>query len=615
MRRDIQALRGLAIVSVLFYHLEFSQVKGGFLGVDIFFVISGFVITARLDRGDGAIGKEIVAFYQKRLKRILPASLAVVILTAVASIYFISPLQLKSVAHDALNSSLFSANIGFLFQQSDYLAATSNASPFLHYWSLGVEEQFYLIWPLAFFFFFKKKKKWIPGFFLLSLIFALWLTGVNSLNSFYLPFSRFWEFLAGATIATIAPAQLSARSRKVLGSLGWIAMVASIFLLSTHNATPGVTTVIPVLGAALVIWSAWEFRRYSPLVWLGDISFSLYLVHWPIIVFLYSQGVRPGIMKQILVLSLSLLIAVLSYKFIENPFRFNKKLSLSIPRWALVVAIIAGGSFTGVNVAASQASLNLKNVIIDTSSPAIYANGCHLDFNIDWPKGDCAFGDLTSSTTIVLAGDSHAAQWFPVLEQLATEHHWKLIARTKSSCPALILETLRFGAPDKSCGKWQQLLVVEINKIQPAMLFIANYSQNRYGLVNNASDYTSAWNNGLTNFVSALTIDHSKIVLFGDTPRPTANIPECLTLKANANKRTACDFVNLLTSTSMSAPTLATQLHIYFLNPVPWFCTTTKCPAISGGVNVYRDGSHLSVTAVKNKSNQLLAALKRFKLS
>jgi len=615
MRRDIQALRGLAIVSVLFYHLEFSQVQGGFLGVDIFFVISGFVITARLDRGDGSLSKQIVDFYQKRLKRILPASLAIVLLTGIGSIYFVSSLQLKSIAHDALNSSLFSANIGFLFQQNNYLAATSNSSPFLHYWSLGVEEQFYLVWPLAFFFFFKKKKKLIPVFFLLTLIFAFWLTSVNSLDSFYLPFSRFWEFLAGATIATIAPSKLSANLRKFLGTLGWLVMIVSVFLVSTHNATPGITTLIPVFGAALVIWSAWEFRRYSPLVWLGDISFSLYLVHWPIIVFLYSQGVQPGIMKQMTVLLLSLFLAVLSYKFIENPFRFNKKLSLSLPRWALVVAIVAGGSFTGVSVAASHASLNLKNVTIDTSSPIIYANGCHLDLNVDWPKGDCAFGDLTSATSIVLAGDSHAAQWFPVLEQLAQERHWKLIARTKSSCPAMFLATIRLGSVDKSCAKWQQLLAADINKLQPTILIIANYSQNRYELVNDVLDYNSAWNQGFAEFIGALKVDHSKIVLFGDTPRPTANIPECLTLKVNANKRTACDFVNLLTSTSMSAPTLAAQLHVNFINPVPWFCTSTKCPATSGGVNVYRDGSHLSVTAAKSKSGQLLTAFKRFKLS
>ena len=193
-RRDIQALRGFSVLAVLLFHLQLTQFKGGFLGVDIFFVISGFVITERLAKSEGSFKSQIIDFYQRRAKRILPASLFVIALTALLARLFLAPISLKRFGLDGIATTFFAGNLRFSAEGNDYLTQSMSPTPYLHYWSLGVEEQFYLLWPILFLLFFKAHRKLVLPLFAIATIFALWYTHIAAVNSFYLPFSRAWEF-------------------------------------------------------------------------------------------------------------------------------------------------------------------------------------------------------------------------------------------------------------------------------------------------------------------------------------------------------------------------------------------------------------------------------------
>ena len=241
--------RSVAVLLVIAYHLKI--VKGGFLGVDIFFVISGFVITQNLSTASGSTGQKLKAFYLRRAKRILPSSLAVILLTALLSRFFLAPIYQSRFKIDALWSTLMGANIGFGLHNLDYLQATTSPSPYLHYWSLGVEEQFYIIWPLIFFAFFalqRKKITWlIPPFILMALI----STNIWPVFSFYLPSSRAFQFLFGAALVGLGRAK---KLNAWWAIVGWVGIFSSAFLISDSIANPNLYSLIPTLSTALVIY-------------------------------------------------------------------------------------------------------------------------------------------------------------------------------------------------------------------------------------------------------------------------------------------------------------------------------------------------------------------------
>ena len=609
MRRDIQSLRGLAILAVLLFHLGFSQVRGGFLGVDLFFVISGFVITSRLNVGEGSKRRQITTFYQNRAKRILPASLAVTALISIANLYFLSPISLHSISQEALGASLFSANIVFLLHQNNYLNSTLDVSPFLHYWSLGVEEQFYVVWPILFLFFFRKHKKFVlPLFFILG-GFAIWYTQFSPISSFYSPLSRAWEFLAGALISLAVPPAKITKVHKVAVFAALAILIASFFIVSANMATPGWSTIFPVVAAMFIIRYGFEVRQKNPMVWLGDISFTLYLVHWPVVIFLFTGRSSVSLLLKIEALLISLVLAVVVTKLVETPFRFRPKLKLSLAKWGVVLVVVSSGSFALLSSNASLAVTQVSGVKIDSSLPIIYSNGCHLEYQIDWPTKPCLFGDLTSNKLVILAGDSHAAQWFPAVAQLANSQHWKLLSLTKSSCPAILLATNRSGVPDLSCQRWQQSLITTINSEKPALVLLSNFTQQPYQLVQAKGTYLQDWQAGELAFISKLKVAPGKVVIVGDTPKPASDSISCLTAPAHKKNLQACDFTNVPTDLTAAIPAWTKNLNINFIDPVNWFCAKNLCPAVVNQLNVYRDNSHLSVAIAKATSNKLLVAL------
>ena len=606
MRRDIQLLRGIAVLAVVFYHANFYTFSGGYLGVDLFFVISGFVITGRLLQAKGDVKAELLSFYKRRVKRILPSSLAVILLTTIASAFFLAKISLARFAQDAVASALMGGNILFAHQKNDYLSQSLDPSPFLHYWSLGVEEQFYLLWPVLFLLVIRKRNDFVIPLFIFSAIFALWFTSYSPISSFYLPFSRVFEFLGGALIA-IYPRKKKLSPRKSFFYFFFpLYLLVNLFVtVDTSYQTPGASTIFLVLLAMAIIWTGATPRAESKisnaLIWFGDLSFTLYLVHWPVTVIFMARTDSLTLYDKWEIVLISTAIAILITKYIETPMRFNKKLFLSLPKWGAAIVITAALSFSGFHAFAQGSS----GLTINLAKPAVYTNGCHLSLGAAWPKNQCIFANPAGSETLMLVGDSHAAQWYPAALKIARDNNWRLISITKSSCPATLLEVAEKSG--SSCKQFQNKLIAQINSVKPTHLLISNFTEFTYPLMTASSDYAQSWVDGQRAFISKLSLPASSIAFLGDTPYPIKDSATCLSL--HANKPAKCDFQYVRSDATQALKAYASENQIRFIDSATWLCSEAKCPALFGKINNYRDSTHISVPTAQRLSAQLATAL------
>ena len=581
-RGDIQTLRAVAVLLVIFYHLKI--IKGGFLGVDIFFVISGYVITQNLASSQGTLGKKLKEFYLRRAKRILPSSLFVILVVALLSRFFLAPIYQHRFRVDALWSSLMGANIGFGLHNLDYLQATVSPSPYLHYWSLGVEEQFYIIWPLLFFAYFALRRNRIIWLIPISIAIALISTNIWPVFSFYLPSSRAFQFLFGAALVGINQAK---KLNKSLALAGWIGIFASAFLISDSIANPNIYSLIPTLATASVIYADSKMFTFKVFQFIGEISFALYLVHWPVILFFGKgsqelQGVKIWLALLVMAVA-TLLLSVL----IEIPFRYERLGKIPALGWVVILAL----STLAVQGIYSIPHTNKGGgVRFDLSKPAIYSNGCHLNQSESAIKESCAWG--STGPKVLLVGDSHAAQWFPAFFKLATENKISLFSATKSSCPITSNIIYVAGKANISCQKWQENLLNFVKAKNFDLIVFSAFDHNNYD-VRGAN-----WAGGVSKFID-LIYAKNKVIQLIDTPKPYGDSVACLS--SNAKNLKACEF-------PIQKVIKIENLKVKYIDPTPWLCPN-KCVAVLNGVNTYRDGSHISVSAAEFLAPQIERAL------
>jgi peptidoglycan/LPS O-acetylase OafA/YrhL len=370
-RPDVQALRALAVGLVVWYHAHLPGLHGGFLGVDVFFVISGFVITGVLLQEQQKRGSISIAdFYGRRIRRILPAATVVLVLTLFAVYHWLGFIAGAQNATDAKWVAAFMGNLHFASTGTQYLSATLPPSVFQQYWSLAVEEQFYLVWPLLFFVLVAAFPKISPRTKLLTALVAIivasyaWSvveTGQNEVWAFFSPLTRAWELALGASIAVLVPV-LRDRSKRLglaLGILGVAGIVASALLFKASTPWPGSAALVPVAATALVIAGGTlrqssEFGRittFSPIQWLGNISYSLYLVHWPVLTIALEYSIKGSLPvgSELELVSLSIVISAILYYALENPLRKWKLLKqsrvLTYCMGAILIAISYGAIF------------------------------------------------------------------------------------------------------------------------------------------------------------------------------------------------------------------------------------------------------------------------------
>ncbi|GIG38790.1 acyltransferase family protein [Cellulomonas phragmiteti] len=647
-RTDIQGLRAIAVSAVLLYHGGVPLITGGYVGVDIFFVISGFLITShlvsRLER-DGNVG--LADFYAKRARRILPASLLVLALSVLAALLWFPPLLMRQVWQGAVATALYVPNVLFAVQGTDYLAETA-PSLFQHYWSLGIEEQFYLIWPLALALAWRysRSRRALLSVVIVAVVMSFAagaiLTYKNQPWAFFSLPTRAWELGVGAAVAIALHHKREVLRPAQAASLGWAGLAlltTSVFALKKDMAFPGFYAAIPVAGTALVILAGATATPHGPsrvlsmrvMLLLGTLSYSLYLVHWPAL--LIPQAAvgfeNPLPLRVTLpIIAACVPLAWLLYRYVEDPIRSANRLVQARPRrtlwWSAAASVAAIAIATTASVVSDSRPLatgvevrqanigpsptgtafvpaNIRPALRDASAdqPAIYAAGCHVPFEAIDIEG-CRFGPATAPR-IVLFGDSHAAQWFPALAAYADASGYAIESHTKSACPSLMSPVLLNGSDYAECRTWRDGVIRRLNDDPPELVVLSNYA--RIDLTLNGRDRADAWERSLgetLDRIAALT------VVVQDTPSLRATPSNCLSAHltdALACASTRSEAVDEEVAQAVRRASELRGVHVVDMND--YICGSATCPAVIGDILVYRDEHHLTATF----SNALSGAL------
>jgi len=467
-RPDIDGLRAIAVLSVVAYHVEPQRFRGGFVGVDIFFVISGFLISSIIFKELETGSFSILEFYIRRVRRIYPALAIVLACTCVAGWLFLLPTDFVALGKQILGGSTFVANV-VLWWQSGYFSDDAIRKPLLHLWSLGVEEQYYLFFPLLCALFYRAKSRWnLPAVFAAVAIISM-IINVAFVNrypdaSFYLPFARLWELFLGAGLALYVQrsihtweTHLNPVGRTAVGILGLAMIGVSIIVINERHAFPGWWALLPTVGTALVIFAgplAWANRTllsWKPVVWVGLISYPLYLWHWPLFSFsrLINEGPRSRfVLDPMLVLS-SFVLAYLTYRFVETPIRHVKD-GARRRRGALwlVGCVLATGAFGAVVIAGHgfpsrwpSSIVGLDHKFGEDLQVAAHGRRCFLEADQS-PKdfgSECVDPEAghEGQPLVMVWGDSHAADLMPGFRALQPKTGWRMAQITASLCPPI----------------------------------------------------------------------------------------------------------------------------------------------------------------------------------
>jgi peptidoglycan/LPS O-acetylase OafA/YrhL len=605
---QIQGLRAVAAILVTVFHARL--VPGGFIGVDIFYVISGYLITGLILREIEKTGTlDLRSFYQRRIKRLLPTSVFVLFVTAIFAWILFPPITRDALGRDLFAAAAYISNYLFAWWQNDYQNLNATPSPFIHYWSLAVEEQFYLIWPLFILFLARYEKKVIFAGIaittLLSLLFSIYLTQVAPIWAFYSLPTRAWELGFGALLLFLPETKKKIR---ILPWLGFFGIAISSFNFNENTAFPGKNALVPVLATVFLMAS---IKYWPPLFndlansrlsqWLGAISYPLYLWHWPALVLPSSAMGRPlRFYERFLCILLTIVLAHYTSKYVEEPLRHKNFAPRTIYKGAAyttAVSLVAGVliSFTSSSIITTKGEVSYQFDLVQVmEKPAVYGDGCHVNYG-ETKSGYCTYGEKESSSTIVLYGDSHAAQWFPTLEKMATERGFKLVSLTKSACPAVDAKRPDQGAFKMvHCTKWRENSIKRIAEIQPLAVITSNFQY--FTPANSSISRAQWWNEGQRKLLKGLRGSTNNLIYISDTPRPLRDIPNCLASRDSK----VCD------STERSKVSVIRGFDV--INPNPWLCSS-YCPAIVEGTVAYRDASHISVDMALKLLPKLEAAL------
>ena len=606
---QIQALRAFAAVLVVIYHAKITS--GGYIGVDIFYVISGYLITGLLLRELENTGTlALKAFYLRRIKRLLPTSFFVLAITAITAWWLYPSTMRADLGRDIAAAGIYISNYLFAFWQMDYQNLSAIPPVVIHYWSLAVEEQFYLFWPFIIFALYKRGGRATVGKAIAlittaSFLFSLYQTSVAPIWAFYSLPTRAWELGVGALLLYI-PARI-----KFSQNYLWIALALFIygtFQFRDNTPFPGTAALVPVIATAISIAAVHSWPRILNLIgnhrlvqWLGAISYPLYLWHWPLLVIpVVYLGRGLHIYERFFCVLATLLLADLTHRFIEEPLRHAKLSRKTILRggaiattFSLVLSFGIYSSHSDLIKLRDGTVFSLTEVM---QKPIVYDDGCHVN-NGETTSPDCRYGVVGASKKIVLFGDSHAAQWMPTLEKMAREKNFELISLTKSACPGPAVVKVNTGEYKNSdCSAWRAYAYKRITSIQPVAVIVAGMQH--FDMPSGYPDRASWWREGQRKTLAALRGSSPHIIYLSDTPHPNRDIPSCIA----AGKIERCN------GSERSTPIYTSGYQQ--INPTPWLCTRT-CPGVIGSTVVYRDASHLTVAMARSLSVELEKALTR----
>jgi len=644
-RADIQSMRALAVGLVVAAHANLPGLPGGYVGVDVFFVLSGYLISGLILRELELTGSfDPWRFYARRQKRLLPAMLLVLISTAIAAWAILSPLQQTGESPAGLAASVWLSNFYFATRTIDYFSSGVHGNLFLHTWSLALEEQFYLIWPWLLLFIFgvwqwqgkpMSYRRLVTGLIVVtatSLAIAIYCAGFHVEDGFYLIPSRAWEFSFGSLTYLLRSAcekrrfhQLDAlRGQSILAATGWIFILTAAVLYSENLRYPGAWALLPCLGAALILLDAPEknpaafISRWTlyqrPIIFIGNISYSLYLWHWPVLK-LGTQVFGSEPVYRLGLVIVSMILACITYIAIEQPIRrapLHNKTNVLI---ASSVAILAG--FLAMNLWQQTANdlLNkpeqaqLRSTRFDI--PDIYARGCDT-WNQSNEITPCTKGTANATHTVVMFGDSVLAQWYPAVEEIFLRRpDWRLEILTKSACPASQVSYFyaRIKANFEICDQWRQRAITHIEKLRPDIVIMGSQNYN----------FSSAqWIEGTNLVLKRLGPVAKSVVVLSPTPNlgfdgPSClsmalNLPECISQSARCTTKTSPQNSGILEALQEAARPY-TNVQAIDLSTI--VCPDAICRARDERGIIFRDNQHLTASFVRARAPELEHVLKR----
>jgi peptidoglycan/LPS O-acetylase OafA/YrhL len=648
LRLDVQALRALAVAGVIAYHVWPETFTGGFAGVDVFFVVSGFLVGGALIRQARDSGRlDLLDFSARRLRRLMPASLASVVgILGVSAIAFSTlsllwweiPWRAPSLVKDAIASAVGVPNVWFIAQARAYDDASD--SPFTHFWSLGVEVQFYILMPaLALLMAWALRKSARLGalvgvaVFLLFMAGMLWVTDAWPDSLFFHPVARLWEFWVGVMVALWGThLRMSRFARHAVGGAAWL-LLGVLLWTATATDWPNWETLAPVTATALIIMAAASDAPYArvvnsrPVQVLGDASYSAYLVHWPVIVLGAALLDRPlRALDAVWVLALTAVLTAALYRGIELPVRrvrlpdtqSRKRMlraaavaTACVVAVAMVVALWAHSSsdvrgatappFTAVPLAERPAPVrafvpvNVRPMLTQAAhdAPALETQVCDYPARPGFAWAEpCVFGTADASApVVVLFGDSHAAHWFEALHPGALQGDYRLVTLTANDCPPLpgVSDTWRQGG----CGEWLAWALDQIESIQPSLVVIGaqlTYSDPQGQLVP-ASAYVTGY-----EALRAALPESTTLAWVGGTPTFAEWAPHCAA--ESPGDITACgapagQVLPLEVMTQLGAAVNAQGDR--WVDMSDYLCSD-YCPVVVDDVFMYRDEDHLTAT-------------------
>lgn len=612
---------------------------GGFTGVDIFFVISGYLITS-LIAGEMAERRfSVLTFYERRIRRIFPALFAMLGASTVAAWSLFMPPEFSLFGRSMALAALFSSNIGF-WLESGYFDTIAQFKPLLHTWSLGVEEQFYIVFPLLL----AALGRFLPGrrtaiiavltvaSFLMSVV---WVRRAPEAAFFLLP-ARFWELGTGSLLALVP--SLSVRHATLgacLAAVGLALIAAAVFGISASTPFPGAVALLPCIGTALVIAAGTSANPLSrllgtpPLVFVGLISYSLYLWHWPIIIFAqYRLGHLLTGSEAMLALAASLVAATLSWRFIEQPVRrrallgrrrtlFRSGAAVAAASVALGLAIPAMGGLPGRLPPEVQKIYAVKQEASPFSGLDCFTdnNGAGLDTESVLKGKLCSMGALGGRVSFLVWGDSHAAAMAPAFDSAGTSFGRRGLFVGRGGCPPLIgYEYLSSDAAKRDGCRAQNNAVIDLLKREriPLVFLVARWPREVLGAQNGLEgpfydpaapyptrDRSEKVSSALDSTIGAMAALGVRAVLVMDVPEPGYDVPVSLARAALSNTvanvnptRAAVDARQGLALKVLRQA--AARWSVSIIDPTPWFCDAKLCRVELAGISRYRDADHIT---------------------
>jgi peptidoglycan/LPS O-acetylase OafA/YrhL len=684
VRLDVQGLRALAVVAVVVNH-AIGWPVGGFLGVDVFFVVSGFLITGLLVRDLERTGRiSFGAFYRRRVRRILPNALLVLTVTVAAAWLLFPAARFREVLTDGAWAALFSANIHFLAQGTDYFSASGPPSPLQHFWSLGVEEQFYLVWPLLLLVIAvvasgaRRRSSLrviaaitISVVVIASLGWALAATATDPTSAYFSTLTRAWELGVGALLAVIGPSlqRLPASVRPLIAWCGTAVIAASLLLIPGTVGVPAPAVVPAVLGTALVLAAdapsaANRLLTNRAAVRLGDLSYSLYLWHLPVLV-LGAALLPAGPVSAAVLVVVALLLAVAAYLGVERPFR---SASRRPPRRAVVIggaaalALVATVASIPLPVSHAAARPAAATAVPSTAAPAPRSPTASVVPSIapdpavaltaqiraalrasSWPalhpdvpsvglaarvpewtkdnclvvtsrnEAGCRWGTATAGRSAIVLGDSVALSWVPAIRTALEPLGYRVQALTMAQCPAAAVPVTDVSGSTSfadQCTAHNDWTIAQVRELKPQLVILASTSTSESRIIGAGGPAVESrmWRAGQAALLRRLPAGVQAAVL--DGPPREDSLLDC---DSRGSTPAACvtpvpstyrDF----TRDEAAGARAAGAAHIQVRS---WFCTAGKCPAFVGPDAVFADGEHLTGPYSKRLGPVLAAALIR----